>query len=53
MADIPDLSGTPLGRITAYPERYDPGLLHPIARALGRSALDWRGVPAGCPPDAR
>ncbi|HEX4881332.1 MAG TPA: NADPH-dependent 7-cyano-7-deazaguanine reductase QueF [Porticoccaceae bacterium] len=46
MADIPDLSGTPLGRITAYPERYDPGLLHPIARALGRSALDWRGVPA-------
>lgn len=46
MADIPDLSGTPLGRTTTYPERYDPGLLHPIARALGRSALDWRGVPA-------
>ncbi len=29
----------PLGREVAYPERYDPGLLFPIARAAGRDAL--------------
>ena len=34
-----DLPGSPLGRTTAYPQRYDPDLLHPIARATGRAVL--------------
>ena len=29
----------PLGKDTAYPARYDPALLYPIARSLGRDAL--------------
>ncbi|GMU46693.1 MAG: hypothetical protein AMXMBFR26_14750 [Porticoccaceae bacterium] len=46
MAELPGLSSAPLGRSTPYPECYDPGLLHPIARAAGRTALDLDGVPA-------
>jgi 7-cyano-7-deazaguanine reductase len=34
-----DLPGSLLGRATAYPQRYDPDLLHPIARATGRAVL--------------
>lgn len=30
----------PLGKSTAYPERYDPGLLYPISRWPSRSLLD-------------
>lgn len=33
-------SSLPLGREVAYPTHYDPSLLFPIARALGRTALD-------------
>jgi len=29
----------PLGRTVDYPRHYDPGLLYPIARSLGRTAL--------------
>jgi 7-cyano-7-deazaguanine reductase len=32
-------SDLPLGRAVAYPRHYDPGLLYPIARSSGRSAL--------------
>jgi 7-cyano-7-deazaguanine reductase len=32
-------STIPLGREVAYPSHYDPGLLFPIARTAGRSAL--------------
>ena len=32
-----------LGRATAYPTRYDPGLLFPIPRAQGRAALGLDG----------
>jgi 7-cyano-7-deazaguanine reductase len=40
MTDRPDeLSASLLGRATAYPQRYDPDLLHPIARATGRAVL--------------
>src|SRR5690554_792277 len=35
--DTPQASG--LGRVTAYPTRYDPGLLFPIPRAHGRAAI--------------
>ncbi len=35
--------GTPLGRHVDYPTRYDPTLLFPIARSLGRDALGIRG----------
>lgn len=46
MAEPPrDLASSPLGRQTPYPERFDPGLLHPIDRAAGRAALDAVGVP--------
>lgn len=45
MAELPELASAPLGRSTPYPERYDPGLLHPIARAAGRAALELDGVP--------
>ncbi len=30
---------SPLGKSTDYPDRYDPGLLYPIERAIGRDAL--------------
>lgn len=36
----------PLGREVAYPSHYDPGLLFPIARTLGRSEI---GVDADTP----
>ncbi len=36
-AHTPD--GSPLGRDTAYPSGYDPGLLYPIPRAPARAAL--------------
>lgn len=36
-------STLPLGREVAYPAHYDPSLLFPIARAIGRTALDLRG----------
>ena len=32
-------SDLPLGRAVGYPRHYDPGLLFPIARSIGRSAL--------------
>lgn len=32
-------SDLPLGRVVDYPRHYDPGLLFPIARSIGRSAL--------------
>lgn len=35
----------PLGRTVDYPRRYDPGLLYPIARSLGRTALQLDGTP--------
>lgn len=44
MAELPGLSTTPLGRSTPYPDHYDPGLLHPIVRAEGRSVLDRSAV---------
>lgn len=34
-----DLHASPLGREVAYPDRYDPGLLYPIARAQARAGL--------------
>lgn len=37
------LDGSPLGKPTDYPERYDPALLFPIARAAQREALGLRG----------
>lgn len=38
--DRPDtLRDAPLGRDSAYPERYDPALLYPIARAANRAPL--------------
>ena len=33
----------PLGRPVDYPRHYDPGLLFPIARAVGRTALSLAG----------
>lgn len=33
----------PLGREVAYPAHYDPSLLFPITRTIGRTALDLRG----------
>jgi len=36
------LAGAPLGKPTAYPERYDPTLLYPIARAVERELLGSR-----------
>ena len=40
MTDLPgEPSTSPLGRAISYPRRYDPDLLHPIARATGRAAL--------------
>jgi len=37
------LSHAPLGQNVAYPSRYDPGLLFPIARALNRASLNLSG----------
>jgi len=37
------LDRSPLGKPTDYPERYDPALLFPIARAGQREALGLRG----------
>ena len=39
-------SDLPLGREVAYPAHYDPGLLFPIARSIGRTAL---GLPGALP----
>lgn len=38
---------SPLGRDVAYPDRFDPALLYPIPRRLGRAALaiDTRALP--------
>jgi 7-cyano-7-deazaguanine reductase len=36
--------GSPLGKPTRYPERYDPGLLFPIARSDSREALGLTGA---------
>jgi 7-cyano-7-deazaguanine reductase len=33
-------SDSPLGKSTSYPDRYAPSVLHPIARAESRSALE-------------
>jgi 7-cyano-7-deazaguanine reductase len=35
----------PLGRETPYPNRYDPTLLYPISRSMGRSAIGLNGQP--------
>lgn len=42
----PDAHDSTLGRHVDYPRAYDPGLLFPIARALGREAL---GIGADLP----
>lgn len=44
------LADAPLGRVTPYPERYDPGLLFRIHRSEQRQALGLRGELAfsGC-----
>ncbi len=39
-----DATGSPLGRETAYPDRYDPALLYPIPRTLGRTAIGLRSA---------
>src|SRR5438445_11191247 len=36
--------GSPLGRPTDYPDRYDPALLFPIARSDARQALGITGA---------
>jgi len=38
------LDGSPLGRATDYPDRYDPALLFPIERAAQREAIGLRGA---------
>lgn len=38
------LTGSPLGRDTAYPSGYDPGLLYPIPRAPARVQLGITGT---------
>lgn len=38
-----DLDSLPLGRQVDYPRHYDPSLLHPIPRALGRRELGLDG----------
>lgn len=37
------LDGSPLGKATAYPDRYDPSLLFAVARTPQRAALGIRG----------
>lgn len=39
-----DLRASPLGHATTYSERYDPGLLFPVERALLRAGLASAGV---------
>ncbi|TSE19283.1 NADPH-dependent 7-cyano-7-deazaguanine reductase [Tepidimonas alkaliphilus] len=39
------LHTTPLGQSSAYPDRYDPGLLCPLPRAAARQALALQGLP--------
>jgi len=39
------LEASPLGKPSAYPDRYDAKLLHPIPRAAQRGALGIRGTP--------
>jgi len=41
----PDAASSPLGKSTAYADRYDPGLLYPIARAPQRAAMGIQGRP--------
>lgn len=44
---MPEPKGTLLGKETTYENRYDPSLLTPIPRSLGRDAIgrhDFRGV---------
>jgi 7-cyano-7-deazaguanine reductase len=41
----PTHADLPLGRAVDYPRHYDPGLLFPIARSLGRNALALDGAP--------
>ncbi|MDR2992060.1 MAG: NADPH-dependent 7-cyano-7-deazaguanine reductase QueF [Burkholderiaceae bacterium] len=41
----PALAASPLGQHTSYPERYDAGLLYPIARAPLRATLGITGQP--------
>ena len=43
MNDHPN-HGSPLGREVAYPQAYDPALLYPIPRALGRAAIGIGGA---------
>ena len=38
-----DLNALPLGRHVDYPSHYDPALLYPIPRALGRDAIGLHG----------
>ncbi|MBN9331299.1 MAG: NADPH-dependent 7-cyano-7-deazaguanine reductase QueF [Comamonas sp. SCN 67-35] len=35
---------SPLGRVSPYPDQYDPALLFPIARAQGRGAIGIEGA---------
>ena len=42
----------PLGREVAYPAHYDPTLLFPIARSVGRAALRIDGAPGSSPAHA-
>ena len=44
---MPAIEHAPLGREVAYPDRFDAGLLYPIARTLGRAAI---GVDAAALP---
>ena len=37
--DVASNQHSPLGREVAYPQQFDPGLLYPIPRALGRAAI--------------
>lgn len=43
LPNLPNLpiadAALPLGKESAYPDRYNPALLYPIARALGRDAI--------------
>ncbi len=38
------IAGSPLGREVAYPQSYDPALLYPIPRTLGRQAIGVDGA---------
>lgn len=38
------LEGSPLGKATTYPERYDPALLFPLDRSEQRKAIGMRGA---------